>query len=124
MVRDHRYCRRLLLNPAEAGAEAPGNPGQMFKIGMYVNLAFAGVGAAEKTMAVVPKDAVQTIGNQQCVFVATDNPNEFALRPVKVGPESNGFYPVIGGVSLSDRVVTQGSFLLRAEWLKTHPTGQ
>jgi len=98
-----------------------GNPGQMFKIGMYVNLAFAGQGAAEKTMAVVPKDAVQTIGNQQFVFLASDKSNEFILRQVKLAPESNGFYPVIEGLSVGARAVTQGSFLLRAEWLKQHP---
>ena len=97
------------------------NPGQMFKIGMYVNVGFATLGAAEKTMPVVPKDAVQSIGNQQFVFVATDKSNEFILRPVRLGPESNGFYPVMEGVSVGERVVTQGSFLLRAEWLKTHP---
>ena len=98
------------------------NPRQMFKIGMYVNVAFGALGTAEKTMAVVPKDAVQTIGNQQFVFVATDKPNEFITRPVRLGPESNGFYPVLEGVNVGDRIVTQGSFLLRAEWLKTHPT--
>jgi RND family efflux transporter MFP subunit len=98
-----------------------GNPGQMFKIGMYVNLAFASQGAAEKTMAVVPKDAVQAIGNQQFVFLASDKSNEFILRQVKLAPESNGFYPVIEGLSVGDRAVTEGSFLLRAEWLKQHP---
>ena len=97
------------------------NPGQMFKIGMYVNVGFATLGAAEKTMPVVPKDAVQNIGNQQYVFLATQNPNEFVLRPVRLSPERNGFYPVIEGVNVGERIVTQGSFLLRAEWLKTHP---
>jgi RND family efflux transporter MFP subunit len=97
------------------------NPGQMFKIGMYVNVGFATLGAAEKTMPVVPKDGVQTIGTQQFVFVTTDNPNEFMLRPVKLGPESNGFYPVIEGINVGERIVVQGSFLLRAEWMKLHP---
>jgi len=97
------------------------NPGQMFKIGMYVNAAFATLGSGEKTMPVVPKDAVQNIGNQQVVFIATDKPNEFLLRPVKLGPESNGFYPVIEGINVGERIVAQGSFLLRAEWLKQHP---
>ncbi len=97
------------------------NPRQMFKIGMYVNVGFATLGVAEKTMPTVPKDAVQAIGNQQYVFVATDKPNEFLLRQVKVAPESNGFYPVIEGLSVGDRIVTEGSFMLRAEWLKTHP---
>ncbi len=98
------------------------NPGQMFKIGMYVNVAFAALGAAEKTMPVVPKDAVQTIGNQQFVFVVGEKPNEFVLRPVRLGPETSGFYPVLEGVGVGDRIVTEGSFMLRAEWLKQHPT--
>ena len=97
------------------------NPGQIFKIGMYVNVAFAALGAVEKTVPVVPKDAVQTIGNQQYVFVATDKSNEFVLRQVKLAPESNGFYSVIEGLSVGERIVTDGSFMLRAEWLKTHP---
>ena len=98
------------------------NPGQALKIGMYVSIAFGALGLAEKTTPIVPKDAVQAIGNQQYVFIATENPNEFILRPIRLGSESNGFYPVMEGVSAGDRVVTQGSFLLRAEWLKTHPS--
>src|SRR5207253_3444622 len=68
------------------------NPGQILKIGMYVNVAFGALGNAEKTMPAIPKDAVQTIGNQQYVFLSTDKSNEFVLRPVRLGPESNGFY--------------------------------
>jgi multidrug efflux pump subunit AcrA (membrane-fusion protein) len=111
------------LEPATRTAQVRidlANPGQMFKIGMYVNVAFAGLGAAEKTMPMVPKDAVQAIGNQQYVFAATEKPNEFLLRQVKLAPESNGFYPVIEGLSVGDRIVTDGSFMLRAEWLKSH----
>src|SRR5574341_308433 len=47
------------------------NPRQIFKIGMYVNVAFGATGTAEKTMAMVPKGAVQTVSNQHFVFVAT-----------------------------------------------------
>lgn len=97
------------------------NPQHVLKIGMYVNVAFGALGLAEKTMPLVSKDAVQTIGNQQAVFVATDKPNEFILRPVRVGPERNGFYPVQEGLTAGERIVTEGSFMLRAEWLKTNP---
>lgn len=106
---------------AQVRIEMP-NPRQMFKIGMYVNVTFGALGTAEKTMPVVPKDAVQTMGNQQFVFLATDKPNEFVMRPVRLGAESNGFYPVMEGLNVGERIVIQGSFLLRAEWLKTHPT--
>src|SRR5438128_11220853 len=97
------------------------NPSQRFKIGMYVNVAFGALGVAEKTMPVVPKDAPQTIGNQQVVFATTDKENEFVMRPIRIGAESNGFYPVLEGLLAGDRIITQGSFLLRAEWLKQHP---
>jgi membrane fusion protein, heavy metal efflux system len=98
-----------------------GNPGQMFKIGMYVNVAFGAMGIAEKTTPVVPKGAVQGIGNQQVVFLSTDKPNEFIMRTVRLAPESNGFYTALEGLNAGDRIVTDGSFLLRAEWLKSHP---
>ena len=98
------------------------NPGQIFKIGMYVNVAFGALGIAEKTTSVVPKNAVQSIGSQQVVFVITDKPNEFMMRAVQLGAESNGFYSVVEGLNTGDRVVTDGSFLLRAEWMKQHPS--
>jgi cobalt-zinc-cadmium efflux system membrane fusion protein len=98
------------------------NPGQALKIGMYVNVAFATIGGAENTVPVVPVAAVQNISTQQTVFLATNDPNVFVLRPVRLGPESNGFYPVLEGLAPGDRIVTEGSFLLRAEWQKTHPS--
>lgn len=100
------------------------NPAQMLKIGMYVNVAFATVSGAESTTAVVPVAAVQNINNQQIVFAATNDLNAFVIRPVRLGPESNGFYPVQEGLRVGERIVTDGSFLLRAEWLKSHPSGQ
>jgi RND family efflux transporter MFP subunit len=112
------------IDPASRTAQVRvelANPGQVFKIGMYVNVAFAALGAAERNMPVLPKDAVQTIGSQQYVFVATGKPNEFALRPVRVGSETNGFYPVLEGVNVGEQIVTRGGFMLRAEWLKSHP---
>ena len=113
------------LDPATRTAQVRielNNPGQILKIGMYVNVAFGALGIAEKTTPVVPKSAVQSIGNQQYVFVATDRENEFAMRPVRLGSESYGFYPVLEGPGTGERIVTEGSFLLRAEWLKSHPT--
>jgi len=99
------------------------NPGQQLKIGMYVNVAFAALGGAGSTVSVVPVAAVQNMVNQQVVFMATSDPNVFAMRPVRLGLESNGYYPVLEGLSVGDRIVTEGSFMLRAEWLKSHQGG-
>ena len=106
---------------AQARIELP-NPGQALKIGMYVNVAFGALGTAESTIAAIPKDAVQNVNNRQVVFVETNQANVFAMRAVRVGPQRNGLYPVIEGVTPGQRVVTEGSFLLRAEWLKLNPT--
>jgi multidrug efflux pump subunit AcrA (membrane-fusion protein) len=113
------------LDPATRTAQARidlANPGQAMKIGMFVNVAFAALGGAESTTAMIPKSAVQHVNNQQVVFVETGTPNTYAMRPVKLGPEVNGQYPVLEGLTVSERIVTDGSFLLRAEWLKTGAT--
>lgn len=113
------------LDPATRTAQVRielANRGQTLKIGMYVKVAFATLGGAESTVAVVPSNAVQNINNQQVVFVAMSEANVFAVRPVRLGPEANGRYPVLEGVSIGDRIVTEGSFLLRAELLKSHPS--
>lgn len=94
------------------------NPGQALKIGMFVNVAFNALGGAESMSPVIPKSAVQNINNQQVVFVETATPHTYAMRPVKLGPEVNSQYPVLEGLTVGDRIVTDGSFLLRAEWLK------
>ena len=110
------------LDPATRTAQARielANPGQALKISMFVNVAFAALSGAEATTPVIPKSAVQNINNQQVVFVETSTPNTYAMRPVKLGSEINGQYPVLEGLTVGERVVTEGSFLLRAEWLKT-----
>jgi membrane fusion protein, heavy metal efflux system len=109
------------LDPATRTAQARielANPGQALKIGMFVNVAFAALGGSESTTPVIPKSAVQNINNRQVVFVETATPNSYAMRPVKLGPEVNGRYAVLEGSTVGERVVTEGSFLLRAEWLK------
>jgi multidrug efflux pump subunit AcrA (membrane-fusion protein) len=67
----------------------------------------------------VARAAVQNINNQQVVFVATKQPNVFVMRPVRLGPEVNGRYPVVEGLAVGESIVTEGSFLLRAEYLKS-----
>jgi RND family efflux transporter MFP subunit len=96
------------------------NPGQALKIGTYVRVAFGALGQAERTAPVVPVSAVQTIESRRIVFVATADPNVFELRAVRLGPETNGRHAVLEGLTVGDRIVTEGSFLLRAEWLKTN----
>ncbi|MBX3283596.1 MAG: efflux RND transporter periplasmic adaptor subunit [Acidobacteria bacterium] len=98
------------------------NPGEALKIGMYVNVAFGSMGVAERTMPTIPASAVQNMNDKQVVFVATDKPNVFALKSVRLGSEVNGKFIVLEGLNVGDRIVTEGSFLLRADLLKQNPT--
>lgn len=100
------------------------NPGQMFKIGMYVNVSFGALGTGEMTVPVIPTTAVQNMKEQKIVFAATDKPNIFVMKPVRLGLESNRQFVVLEGLNVGDKIVTDGSFLLRAEMLKQNPTHQ
>ena len=75
-------------------------------------------------MPVIPTAAIQNMNERQVVFVATDKPNVFVVRQVRVGKDNNGVATVLEGLNVGDKVVTDGSFLLRAELLKQDPTRQ
>jgi multidrug efflux pump subunit AcrA (membrane-fusion protein) len=86
---------------------------------MFVRVSLGGISTGERTMPVVTASAVQNIEGRQIVFIATRDPNTFELRPVRLGQEIDGRYPVIEGLIQGERVVTSGSFALRAEWSKS-----
>lgn len=100
------------------------NPGEMLRLGMFVDVNFGGSTAAAtsaQNIAAVPLSAVQYIGGKQVVYLTTGQPGSFAQRDVTAGPEINGLTPILSGLAAGDRVVTEGSFLLRAESLKLNP---
>ncbi len=98
------------------------NPNEMLKLGMFVDVNFGGAATAgTQAAASIPRAAVQMIGAKQVVFVETGQAGVFAQRTVQVGTETNGFVPVSVGLSAGERVVSEGSFLLRAESLKLNP---
>lgn len=114
------------LDPATRTAQVRvevANPGQALKLGMFVNVGFGALGTAEATAPTIPSSAVQTIGGRTVVFLATPDPNAYVVRPVRLGAEAGGRIPVLEGLHVGDRIVTEGTFLLRAEWLKLHPEG-
>jgi len=94
------------------------NPGHILKLGTYVNVAFGATGNAERTVPTIPVAAVQNLNERQVVFVLTDKPNIFIVKQIRLGKQDNGRYPVLEGLQVGDKVVTEGSFLLRAELQK------
>jgi hypothetical protein len=45
----------------------------------------------------------------------------FLLREVRLGPAADGHYSVLEGLRLQEEVVTEGSFILKAESVRQHP---
>ena len=95
------------------------NPDESLRLDMYMDVAFMSAGG--KGLA-VPESAVQAIGEMQYVFLpVSDSEGSFAVRQVRFGPASNGFYPVLEGLKVNDEVVKDGSFILKAEAIRQHP---
>src|SRR5258708_518315 len=89
------------------------------RIDMYTDVDFTSAGAPGP---VVPEAAVQSIGERRFVFLpVNDNDGTFALRQVRLGPVADGYYSVLQGLKVQDEVVTDGSFILKAEALRQHP---
>jgi RND family efflux transporter MFP subunit len=95
------------------------NPGESLRLDMYMDVAFT---AGSSKSLIVPEAAVQAIGEKQYVFLPVkDSDGSFAVRQVRLGPASNGYYPVLDGLKLNDEVVKEGSFILKAEAIRQHP---
>ncbi len=62
----------------------------------------------------VPEQAVIDTGKHTVVYVERE-PGLYEGVEVKLGPRSGGYYPVISGLTVGDRVAAAGSFLLDAE---------
>ena len=106
---------------AKVRVEVPNAEGRL-RLGMYVTLAFTTPGG-ERTV-VIPRTAVQAIGERQVVFVpAPDEEGKFVARPVQVGPLRGDLITIRSGVQPGEVVVTEGSFFLRAEMLRNAPAG-
>lgn len=68
--------------------------------------------------AIVPRDAVQRHEGGAFVFVR-DEPDLFALRRVALGEASGDEIAVVAGLEPGDPVVTEGSFIVMSEFLKS-----
>ena len=96
---------------AQARIEVP-NLNQGLKMGMFVDVALNTSGTQEAL--VIPKSALQTVGNEQVVFVHL-GAGQFQVRKLQLAEEVGDSVRVVSGVSAGEKVVTEGSFFLRAE---------
>jgi multidrug efflux pump subunit AcrA (membrane-fusion protein) len=67
---------------------------------------------------IIPDSALQTDGDEQTVFVSLGD-GEFEKRIVKLGEEQQGNVQILAGLKPGEKVVTDGSFILKSEMLKS-----
>jgi len=105
---------------AKIRVAVPNSQGQL-RLGMYMTVAFTTRGC-ERTV-VVPRAAVQTLGERHVVFIPVpDEEGKFVPRTVQVGPSRGAFATIRSGVEPGEDVVTEGSFFLRAEMVRNAPS--
>lgn len=70
-----------------------------------------------ENVLVISDAALETDEDRQVVFVDLGG-NRFEKRTVQLGREQNGRVQIVGGVKPNEKVVTEGSFVLKSELLK------
>ena len=86
------------------------------KPGMFADVEI--VTTVTKDVLVISDKALQSVEDGQIVFVELE-PGKFEKRVVKLGMEQHGRVQVIEGVKAGEKVVTDGSFVLKSEMLKS-----
>jgi cobalt-zinc-cadmium efflux system membrane fusion protein len=66
----------------------------------------------------IPRDAIQHHEGNDFVFVR-DEPDLFALRRVQLGAAIDDSVHILAGLALQEAVVTEGSFIVMSEFLKS-----
>jgi len=87
------------------------NPDGTLRPGLFVSAQIT-VGA-EIASVVVPKSAVQRVGEQPVVFLDTDE--GFQAVPVTLGRGNDSHVEILAGLAAGQRYVTQGAFELKAK---------
>src|SRR5262245_17052482 len=90
------------------------NSKQELRLGMFADVSIDGAGQA--AVAMIPRAAVQNVGDRTVVYVAdAKQPGRFIERKVRLGDRSGSDIAVLGGVQPGDQIVADGSFNVRAE---------
>ena len=98
----------------EARIEAA-NPDGRLKAGMFADVEI--VTTLKEGALLISDTALQTEGADQIVFVELGG-GKFEKRVVKIGMEQGGRVQVLEGVKEGEKIVTEGSFILKSEMLK------
>lgn len=77
----------------------------------------------EQPALTIPRKAVQQVGERTVVFLPRGR-SQFEVRDVRLGAVSEPYVEVKAGLAAGDKVVTEGSYMLKSEILRDQmPTG-
>jgi cobalt-zinc-cadmium efflux system membrane fusion protein len=97
------------------------NPRNILRPEMLANVEIPS--GPRKQVLSISSDAIQELDNANVAFVVTE-PGHFAIRAVRTGETSGGRTTVLEGIQAGDKIVVQGSFLLRSQLLKSAIEGE
>ncbi|MFE8583646.1 efflux RND transporter periplasmic adaptor subunit [Sphingomonas sp. NCPPB 2930] len=82
-------------------------PGQLVQAHIFAS------GGAARNSIMIPQDAVQTLGEQEVVFVRTAQ--GFRARPVRIAGRAGGMVAIADGITAGTKIATTNAFLIKAE---------
>ena len=88
------------------------NKDESLKPNMFAKVAI--YGGAKREVLTIPREALIRSGNERRVIISVGD-GGFQARSVKAGIESGEFVEIIEGLSVGDKVVTSGQFLIDSE---------
>lgn len=91
------------------------NPDIRIRPGMFASVRIAEPLTTNQMF--VPEDALQEIGGQSVVFVSYDG-THFRAQAVTTGIHSGSEAEIVNGLQRGDRIVVNGSFMVKSEMLK------
>ncbi len=92
------------------------NPERKLRIGMYVNARV--LQQSVRHAIFIPETAIQEVNGGSVAFVHT-GANKFEMRPLEIAHRLNGEAEIGAGLKPGESVVTQGSFIVKSEMLKS-----
>jgi RND family efflux transporter MFP subunit len=95
------------------------NPGHRLRPGMFATARIQGThDHEERRLLAIPWTAVQDIDDHRAVFVRVDE-GVFELRRIHTGERAGDDVEVLNGLDAGEQVVTEGSFLLKGQLLRS-----
>lgn len=91
------------------------NPGGELRPGLFGTLSISPAGGSSENVPVIRADALQRLGEDMVVFVPVTEEGEFRAVTVATGERSGGLLRVLSGLSVNDRYVSEGGFVLKSE---------